>query len=462
MQMNPSDPAYAPAPAPRIGEWLSEAWDLFKQQWQVYVVQSLISLVISSIIISIMYVVFFGAMMASVMASERNSGAAMGGMLLVYAMAFAMGAVIQVLMMVLYAGMERTAAKQLRGEPIAVGDMFSAFDVAGNLILAGILMSIASMIGALACYIGAFVVMGALVFVLPLVVQGRLSAVEAMQRSWETTRPHLLMYILWAFLVSLIASLGVYVCGVGLLVTMPIAMIAQMVAYRDVVGLPGALPGRAAAAGVPQYAPPPVNYGPAGPPVVGGQCPACGRPVAAGAVRCPACGAALTGASPMAAPPPPPAPPAPGAASPEAPPARSAFTAPPTAPSTVPPGPGSAEPSPPLSTPGPSPAPGGAPTYPAAGIPAPPPPGTSTSPAVPPDVAPGVPPASFGTPPPPAAPPGSGTLGSAAPQASPPPGAMPPAEPGTERTGETGWQPVERPATEPPPAEEPGSNPPAS
>ncbi|HEU4753150.1 MAG TPA: hypothetical protein VFU47_08575, partial [Armatimonadota bacterium] len=187
-------------------------------------------------------------------------------------------------------GMERTAAKQLRGEPIAVGDLFTAGDVylpaLGATIITGFLVTV----GAIFCYVPGLLLAGMFSLVIPIIVEERVGVMEAIGKSWEATKPHMWMYLVWYLLISLILSLGASVCYIGMVATIPIYSIAMMVAYRDVFGIPGAV---APAAAVPIV--PTASYGPAGPPVAASACPACHRPVAAGAVVCPYCSAPLTG-----------------------------------------------------------------------------------------------------------------------------------------------------------------------
>jgi hypothetical protein len=136
--------------------------------------------------------------------------------------------------------MYHTAFKQLRGEPISIRDLFSAGESFPRFLGAAIVTGILAMIGLVLCVIPAFIVLGALYFTLPLVVERRLSIGDAIQRSRDATRGDLLMFVLFAFVVSIIAQAGSYLCYVGMLVTWPLQYTIAAIAYRDCFGVAGA------------------------------------------------------------------------------------------------------------------------------------------------------------------------------------------------------------------------------
>jgi len=121
-----------------------------------------------------------------------------------------------------------------------------------------------------------FLAMGLLFFTLPLIVERRMGVIDAMKLSFETTRPNMWMFMLFAFVVGLMASLGQLACYVGLLVTYPLHFLITAAAYKDVFGVAGArqIP---AMQSPPDYAPqaynqqswanqPPQSYAPPQPP----------------------------------------------------------------------------------------------------------------------------------------------------------------------------------------------------
>lgn len=146
-------------------------------------------------------------------------------------------------------------------------------------------------VGLLLCVIPAYIAMGLLFFSTPLIVERGLSPVAALQTSKDLTRQNVLMFTLFAFVTSLIASVGSYACYIGLLATFPLQFTITAVAYRDCFGVEGAKSFSAGPAPAADYgAPPPAAPGAwnntggcrhcgAALPATGDFCPGCGNPV---------------------------------------------------------------------------------------------------------------------------------------------------------------------------------------
>ncbi len=196
------------------------------------------------------------------LASAGSGSAGLG--LFFFALIFVVVVLLVLLSVYLVSGMYHTAFKQLRGEPISTSDLFSAGDRFLPLLGASLVVGILAMIGALMCIIPAFIVAGALYFTLPLIVERRLSIGEAIQASRDATRGDLFKFVLFAFVVSLIAQSGSYLCYVGMLATWPLQYTISAIAYRDVFGVPGARSFASKPAPQNAYgAPPPAGYQPA-------------------------------------------------------------------------------------------------------------------------------------------------------------------------------------------------------
>lgn len=286
----PSYSSYAPVQTgPRIGEWLSEAFTLFGREWQTWLAQGAILLFLGMGPYFAGYILFFVTVLAAGAASSgRGSDAAAAGGALMGMGMFGIGALVSVLLIpFLLIGMKRTAAKQLRGEPISVGDIFSGGDVylpcLGVALASGLCIGVASY----ACLVPGLLLAGLWSLALPIVVEKRAGVMDAMRESWYATKPHMWMWVLWVFVINLVGSAGAAAAIIGVAATYPIYVIATMIAYRDTIGIAGAVAPASAVPTVPMT--PGTNYGPAGAPIATARCPACERPVAAGAVMCPHC-----------------------------------------------------------------------------------------------------------------------------------------------------------------------------
>ncbi len=133
-------------------------------------------------------------------------------------------------------GMVRMACKQVRGQRIAIGDLFSVFDCLPQLALASVLISLATLAGFSCLVLPGFVVAGLLLLTLPLVVDGRRGALEAMRGSWKALQGQWLEATVVHVVLAIVAGSGALLCCVGLLFTAPLYGLGVAVLYRDFLG----------------------------------------------------------------------------------------------------------------------------------------------------------------------------------------------------------------------------------
>src|SRR5262249_45837947 len=143
------------------------------------------------------------------------------------------------------------------------------------------------------CIIPGLIIAGLLYFTTPLIIQARLGVFEAMRESKEVIQRNLLMFTLFAFVVSLIAQSGQYLCYVGLLATLPLQFTIGVVADRDCFGVPGARTFQPPRANAAPYAVPP-GWPPSVVPPESVSCRSCQTPLPPGARFCPGCGSGTT------------------------------------------------------------------------------------------------------------------------------------------------------------------------
>jgi uncharacterized membrane protein len=274
MQAQPGYPGPVLDARPRFGEWMSEAFTLFGREWITWVLITLVYSVVVGIpavvLVTIGVFIAVALGMGASAAGGDSSGPAIGAILAMGV--FSLLAVVVTLAFVAYmlAGFTRAAIRQLRGEKIGVGDLFSGGDVLLPVVVVDVLRALGVLLGYLLCFIPGLVVGTLWQFAHPLVVERRLTPGEAMKTSWDTVKPHVWMYLVWLLLVGLIAGAGGAI-GIGYLATYPIAHLMMVISYRDVFGIPGAVPTAAPGmpgqpvggygAPVPPQAPPASPYG---------------------------------------------------------------------------------------------------------------------------------------------------------------------------------------------------------
>ena len=149
------------------------------------------------------------------------------------------GVVLILLLLVLFsAAFVKAALKVADGRPISVGDLFDTAH-AGQLVVlaliygaAGLVASFIPVIGQIALIAGGFFVFYAVV---ALVDRG-LSPVDAIRESFSLQTRDLGTGILVYLVVALVSWIGSAVCGIGVLVSLPVGALLTVYAYRRLTG----------------------------------------------------------------------------------------------------------------------------------------------------------------------------------------------------------------------------------
>ncbi|RYG75436.1 hypothetical protein EON80_00690 [bacterium] len=137
------------------------------------------------------------------------------------------------------AGFLRMAINHLKTGHVDFGDMLSVGDVYLNIIIAAILVGIATTLGICFCIIPGLLLSGLFMFVNPLIVDRKMSAIDAMTASFNTLKPQMWMAMLFIIVVGMVVFLGICACFVGLLVTIPVGVLSVAITYRNFFGANG-------------------------------------------------------------------------------------------------------------------------------------------------------------------------------------------------------------------------------
>jgi hypothetical protein len=283
------------APNVRWSEWIGEGWQMFAVRWKVWVLQTLIIFLIFAVPI----IPIYGWLIFLDFTGQSQQPPPMF-------IAFVLAAVPLFILASIYfwGGFWRTATKQLRGEDISVRDLFYGGTIFLQLLGASIPLGLLYIIGSLLCFFPAFIVQGLFHFAIPLIVDRRMSVGDAISASFSATKGHWVMFSLFAFVIYLLATAGVFLCYVGLLASYPLQITIMAVAYRDTFGINGALSfGPASTSTATSYAGQswPAPPGPAMPATVASSYPPPPRPLFSQSVEsqqqpalhCSQCGAAI-------------------------------------------------------------------------------------------------------------------------------------------------------------------------
>jgi uncharacterized membrane protein len=124
-------------------------------------------------------------------------------------------------------GYMRMIQKEEAGNKPEIADVFKGFDDFVPALLAVLLSSIAVSIGFLLCIIPGLLILALVPTAAFLVAMGEKDSIQAIKRAFEAVKANLLSAMLCVIVLSIVGSLGSIVCGIGVIVTMPIAFIGM-------------------------------------------------------------------------------------------------------------------------------------------------------------------------------------------------------------------------------------------
>jgi len=193
----------------KFGEWIQQGWELYKANIGVWIVASLLAVVIGVATVGIL------------------SGPMMAGL----------------------AWMALVLVDRKEPKP-QIGDVFKGFDyflqsflfflVWGIIMLAISAISLIPCIGTLVVIAVSIVLHTVLMFGLFLIVDKKMEFWPASMLSLNVVKPNFFPFLGLLVVAMIIGHVGAIACGIGVIVTMPIAVCILAVAYRNVFGVQAA------------------------------------------------------------------------------------------------------------------------------------------------------------------------------------------------------------------------------
>jgi uncharacterized membrane protein len=141
------------------------------------------------------------------------------------------GIVVSFIGQLLGAGLIKSALNVADGKPVNVGDIFS-YASKPNVVTAAAIVSVATFVGTLLCYLPGLVVGFLTVFTMFFVVDKDMSGVEAVKASISLTTSRLGETILFYVLGVVVMIVGAILCLVGLLAAVPVVLAAAAYTFR--------------------------------------------------------------------------------------------------------------------------------------------------------------------------------------------------------------------------------------
>jgi hypothetical protein len=138
---------------------------------------------------------------------------------------------------VLLGGLDYMFLRRIRGEEVQIGDLFAGFNIALlDLTMAGLVKWLLTSIGFLLCILPGIYLAVGYVFALPLVVDKKMEFWTAMEVSRRVVHEHWWSIFALVIVLALLAFSGFLLCGVGEVITIPLASAALMYVYEDLFG----------------------------------------------------------------------------------------------------------------------------------------------------------------------------------------------------------------------------------
>ena len=138
---------------------------------------------------------------------------------------------------VLMGGLDYMLIRRIRGEAVQIGDVFAGFNMAFlDLTMAGLVKWLLTTLGLILCILPGIYLAVGYVFALPLVVDKQMDFWTAMEVSRRVVHEHWWSVFALVIVLALVAFAGFLLCGVGELITIPVASAALMYAYEDLFG----------------------------------------------------------------------------------------------------------------------------------------------------------------------------------------------------------------------------------
>jgi hypothetical protein len=142
---------------------------------------------------------------------------------------------------VLLGGLDYMFLRRIRGEDVQIGDVFAGFNLALlDLTMTGLVKWLLTSLGLILCVLPGIYLAVGYVFALPLAIDKKMEFWTAMEVSRRVVHAHWWSVFALVIVLILVVFAGFLLCGIGALITMPLASAALMYVYEDLFGAPPA------------------------------------------------------------------------------------------------------------------------------------------------------------------------------------------------------------------------------
>ena len=228
----------APRPAYSVGDAFSWAWGKFSANAVPLIVATLVFGAIAGLL-----QVIFGVLSTAVAPESTsytatdagfsfsynvNSPGSLAITILSYIVSLVVGAAIQ---SAYYSGILDIA----NGQPVTIGSFFKPRNV-GAVIIAAVIVGLLTSIGFVLCIIPGIVVVLFTMFTVVALLDRNLAPIDAIKASFDVAKNNFGAVFLTAIVVFAAVLVGALLCGVGLLVALPLVALIEVYAWRKLSG----------------------------------------------------------------------------------------------------------------------------------------------------------------------------------------------------------------------------------
>ncbi len=211
-----------------VSNAFSYAWNKFKDNWGPLVVITVL------IVIAMGIIQFIGRQIVSSAFDATQGTSLFGGAAIV---GFAFNAIGLIVQLIVQSGIIKGSLMLTRGQKIDVGQAFNGINW-GQVILASIITGVMTFIGLILCILPGLAVLFFTSYTLYFVIDRDLSAVDAIKASFNMVKANVGTLLLFWLATVAAQIVGLCACLVGLLVAIPVVVIAQAYTFRTLNGDP--------------------------------------------------------------------------------------------------------------------------------------------------------------------------------------------------------------------------------
>ncbi|GEK19518.1 hypothetical protein [Cellulomonas xylanilytica] len=227
----------APVQASPIGEAYSYGWKKFTQSGGLFIGAALVWFIVAVVVFFVVAAIFggFGALLDPDGDGVSNGiGFGLSFGFIVVSAAFA------IVSYLIQAAFIRAALTVTEGRQLQFGDFFKFVD-AGPIILTALLLAAIGVVLNLIPFFGGIVTIAVnflLFFTFWFVIDKHLSPIDALKASYQLVTTNLSTTLLFYLLSIAIIFVGAILCGIGLLVAVPVVLLASAFLFKRLLGDP--------------------------------------------------------------------------------------------------------------------------------------------------------------------------------------------------------------------------------